>query len=83
MAVTLLSLPIVLGDYFRSETGAEFGVGLSKKTWLLMKMVRNNRRIPTASHFLEHLMMATQILSRDLLHLSLAAVAERMLFVYP
>jgi O-methyltransferase len=62
IAVTLLSLPIILGDYFRSETGAEFGVGLSKKIWLLGKMARNNRKIPTASHFLEHLMMATQIL---------------------
>jgi O-methyltransferase len=63
ISVTLLSLPIILLDYFRSETGAEFGVSLSKKIWLMVKMARNNRRIPTASHFLEHLMMATQILS--------------------
>ncbi len=60
--MTLLSLPIILLDYFRSETGAEFGVGLSRKIWLMVRMARNNRRIPTASHFLEHLMMATQIL---------------------
>jgi len=62
MSVTLLSLPIILHDYFRSETGSEFGVSLARKIWLLVKMARNNRRIQTASHFLEHLMMATQIL---------------------
>ena len=62
MSVTLLSLPIILRDYFRSETGSEFGVSLARKIWLLVKMARNNRRIQTASHFLEHLMMATQIL---------------------
>ena len=62
ISVTLLSLPIILHDYFRSETGAEFGISLTQKVWLMVRMARNNRRIPTASHFLEHLMMATQIL---------------------
>ena len=61
ISVTLLSLPIILLDYFHSDTGAEFGIGLSRKIWLMLKMARNNRRIPTASHFLEHLTMATQI----------------------
>jgi hypothetical protein len=62
MSVTLLSLHIILHDYFRSETRGEFGVSLYQKICLLVKMARNNRRIQTASHFLEHLMMATQIL---------------------
>ncbi len=47
---------------FARKQAAEFGVSLSKKIWLMVKMARNNRRIQTASHFLEHLMMATQIL---------------------
>ena len=62
MSVTLLSLPIILRDYFHSETGREFGVGYFTKIRLVIKMARNNRRIQTASHFLEHLVMATQIL---------------------
>src|SRR6202044_3155041 len=62
ISVTLLSLPIILLDFFRFETGREFGVGFYTKIWLLFKMGRNNRRIATASHFLEHLIMCTQIL---------------------
>jgi O-methyltransferase len=62
ISVTLLSLPIILLDYFHSETGREFGVGYFTKIRLVIKMARNNRRITTASHFLEHLVMATQIL---------------------
>jgi O-methyltransferase len=62
MSVTLLSLPIILLDYFHFETGGEFGVGFLTKIWLIFKMARNNRRITTASHFLEHLIMSTQIL---------------------
>jgi len=58
----LLSLPIILLDYFHFETGREFGVGFFTKLWLVWKMARNNRRIVTFSHFLEHLMMGTQIL---------------------
>ncbi len=61
ISVTLLSLPIILLDYFHVETGREFGVGFFTKMALIWKMARNNRRIVTASHFLEHLMMATQI----------------------
>jgi hypothetical protein len=62
ISVTLLSLPIILLDYFHRETGGEFGVGFRTKIWLILKMARNNRRITTASHFLEHLIMSTQIL---------------------
>jgi O-methyltransferase len=60
--VTLLSLPFILFGYLESGTGREFGVGLLTKLWLIYKMVRNNRAILTASHFSEHLIMATQIL---------------------
>jgi O-methyltransferase len=62
VSVTLLSLPILLHGFFDSETGREYGVGFFTKLRLVYKMARNNRRIVTASHFLEHLAMATQIL---------------------
>ena len=62
MSVTLLSLPIILLGYLQAETGREFGVSLPTKIRLIYKMARNNRRILTASHFIEHLIMATQIL---------------------
>ena len=61
MSVTLLSLPIILLGYLQSETGREFGVSLSTKIRLIYKMARNNRRILTASHFIEHLIIATQV----------------------
>jgi Macrocin-O-methyltransferase (TylF) len=62
ISVTVLSLPIILLSYFDSSTGREFGIGLFTKISLVVKMARNNRRVQTASHFLEHLMMATQIM---------------------
>jgi O-methyltransferase len=62
MLVTSLSLPIILIGYFDAETGREFGVSFLTKIRLMQKMARNRRRIVTASHFLEHLIMATQIL---------------------
>ena len=54
MSVTLLSLPIILLGYLQAETGREFGVSLPTKIRLIYKMARNNRRILTASHFIEH-----------------------------
>jgi hypothetical protein len=57
-----LSLPIILAEYFRSSTGKDYGVGFRTKTRLLLKVRKNTRRITTASHFLEHMIMATQIL---------------------
>jgi O-methyltransferase len=62
ISVTALSLPITLLTFFDSATGREFGIGLFTKISLVVKMARNNRRVQTASHFLEHLMMATQIM---------------------
>ncbi len=61
-ALTLLSIPLILRTYFDVETGSAYGVGRWTKISIVRKMARNNRRIVTASHFLEHLIMATQIL---------------------
>jgi O-methyltransferase len=60
--VAALSLPIILLDYFRSDTGREYGVGFFTKIRLIYRMARNRSRITTASHWVEHLIMATQIL---------------------
>ena len=59
--VLLLALPIILREYFSPQTGREYGIGLFAKMMLLIKMLRNHLRIPTASGFPEHLLMATVI----------------------
>ncbi len=59
----LLSLPVLLREYFRGTTGIDYGITFGSKLGLVWKMMRNNRQIPTASHFLEHLCMATRIMN--------------------
>lgn len=62
MGLLVLAAPVVLTDYFRPQTGAQYGVGLPTKLRLVWQMARNNRRIPTGSTFIEHLTIATKIL---------------------
>jgi len=57
-----LSVPIILSEYFRPETGKDYGIGFLTKLRLAGRMRRNRKRITTASHFLEHLLMATEIM---------------------
>ena len=57
-----LSVPVILLDYFHGDTGREYKVGFFRKCWLVYKMARNRAKITTASHWLEHLIMATHIL---------------------
>ncbi len=59
----LLSLPVTLSHYFRQSTGESYGVGTVAKLLLVVRMVRNNFRIVSASNFVEHLVMATTILN--------------------
>ncbi|WP_129114081.1 TylF/MycF/NovP-related O-methyltransferase [Halegenticoccus tardaugens] len=63
LALLVLSTPVVLGEYFARETGAAYGVGFTKKCELAGRMLLNNTRIPTGSSFVEHLIIATQILN--------------------
>ena len=63
VALVALCSPVILAEYFRPETGSEYGVGFSEKVVLAGKMLRNNRQIRTGSTFLEHLVMATKILN--------------------
>jgi hypothetical protein len=57
-----LSIPIILSEYFRPETGKEYGIGFWIKIKLVHQMRNNRKQVTTASHFLEHLLMATEIL---------------------
>jgi hypothetical protein len=57
-----LIIPIILAEYFRAETGRHYGVGFFTKLKLVYLMRRNRKKVTTASHFLEHLLMATEIL---------------------
>jgi O-methyltransferase len=57
-----VSLPVLLWEYFSPEVGMEYGVGFFSKLRLLLQMANNRRKIQTASDFIEHLVMATQIL---------------------
>lgn len=58
-----LSMPVVLGEYLHPSTGSQYGVTTFDKLVLIAKMVRNNVAIPTGSTFLEHLVIATKVLS--------------------
>lgn len=60
--VMLLSIPIILSEYFNPATGSDYRVGFFTKVKLAYRMARNRKKVNTASHFLEHLVMATQIL---------------------
>ena len=61
--VTILLLPVVGRRYFRRETGLSYGMTLTTKIRLLVMMVRNNARVPSASNFISHLLMAAEILN--------------------
>src|SRR5262245_58605460 len=61
--LVLVSMPFMLAKFFSRETGAEYGVGFSTKLVLCLQMLRNSKRIITASNVLEHLSMATKILN--------------------
>lgn len=60
--VMLLSMPIILGEYFDKQTGKDYGVGLLTKFFLAYKIIKNTRKMISGSHFLEHLIMVTTIL---------------------
>jgi hypothetical protein len=60
---TLPALPLVLFALLRPAVGRDYGVGFADKLALVVKMMRNGLGIPAASTYLEHVVMATHILS--------------------
>jgi O-methyltransferase len=61
--VTIFLLPIVARRYFRRRTGIDYNVTLPRKLRLLATMIRNNVRVPSASNFISHVLMAAEILN--------------------
>ena len=60
--VGLISIPIVLDEFFQTETGRDYGIGFTAKLNLVFRVWLNRRRIVTSSFFLEHLIIATRVL---------------------
>jgi hypothetical protein len=62
LLVAVVFLPVVARHYFRREIGRAYGVSQLDKLRLLARMILNNARIPLASNFVYHLLMAAVIL---------------------
>jgi O-methyltransferase len=60
--ITLLLFPVIASEYFKAETGREYGIGIGKKLALLVRMVRTNFRVVSATTFITHVLMAAEIL---------------------
>jgi hypothetical protein len=60
--VGILIMPLLLSGFFARSTGREYGIGLFAKVRLILRIRRNVRRVICASHWLEHVAMATAIL---------------------
>jgi O-methyltransferase len=63
LVALLAAAPLVVGPLLSPSTGSEYGVGLLQKLRLIVRMVRNTRRIPVLSHVYEHFTMAIAILN--------------------
>jgi O-methyltransferase len=61
--VTILLLPVVARRFFRRETGSAYGLTFARKLRLLATMICNNVRVPSASNFICHVLMAAEILN--------------------
>jgi O-methyltransferase len=63
LALSLLkSMPSVAAFLNSKEIGGEYGIGFRKKSVLLIKFVRNTRRIETLSDVREHMELAAAVL---------------------
>jgi hypothetical protein len=62
-AAMAAAAPLVIGPLLNPSTGREYGVGTLAKLRLIVRMIRNTRRIPVLSHVFEHLTIATAILN--------------------
>jgi hypothetical protein len=60
--VSFLMQPLIFKGYFKRDVGKEYGISGSTKLRLFFRMAENTKRIPTASSWSEHIVMATKIL---------------------
>lgn len=58
----IVAMPLLLAYFFRADVGREYGVGFLKKFALLRVFRRNVKKIPSASDWQEHAVMAARIL---------------------
>lgn len=58
-----MAWPYDVKSFFSKQVGRDYSVGFLKKMEIVFHFMRNVRKIETASHWLEHLEMARQILS--------------------
>ena len=61
-AATVALLPFFLGEYFHPATGRAYGITTLTKLRLAARVVRTTVRVQSASNFVTHLLMATQIM---------------------
>ena len=61
--VNLLSLPIILEEYFHPKCGRDYHLTLMSKLHLAIRFYKNTKTIPSGTSFLEHLIMAAKILN--------------------
>lgn len=59
----LIGLPLILPKYFNNKTGKYYNIGFFKKIKLILKFFKNNIKTKSASNFIEHLVMATEIMN--------------------
>jgi len=61
--VKIVALPCYLPFFFDRKVGSNYKVGFLRKIKLIFRFKLNTKRIPTATNWLEHVRIATQILS--------------------
>lgn len=59
----ILSLPLILEEYFNSECGKDYKISFFSKLRLAIKFFQSTKSIPSGTNFIEHLIMATKILA--------------------
>lgn len=61
--IQLLILPITLQSFLSRKIGSQYHVGFFQKIWLLFKIYRNTKKVPSASSWHEHILIVENILN--------------------
>jgi len=59
---SVLAVPLKLSYFFKKDVGRDYGLAFFAKAKLIAKFRKNNRKVPTATSWLEHLRIAVEIL---------------------
>ena len=63
LTLIFLNIPIILSTYFDRGTGREYNISFAAKISLMFRTIGNNKKVPSATHYLEQLTMITKILN--------------------